>query len=87
MFKLIDPGKPQISELFCDGCKKLIVVEGREQELKHELSLYISGQFGFFSSLQGTVINVVLCEECGLKSVIAVETILGIKILPTKESI
>ena len=80
MLKVIDPGKLPITEVYCDCCHELIHVEGRDSDLKHEITMYISANFGFYSPMQG-MINQSYCEVCALKAMMAIETVLDIKIL------
>ena len=85
MIKQISPGTQPINEVYCDGCKNLIAAEGKDYEYDHELTMYINSMFGLRSKPTGFQYNAVFCEECTLKSLIAIEIALGIKILENKE--
>lgn len=80
MLKTIDPGTPAIHEVYCDSCNTLMGVEGKEQETPTLMALFVSANFGNRSSIDGTYFAKSFCQECGFKAIIALETVLDIKL-------
>ena len=84
MKKLIDPGKPAITEYYCDGCHSLVLIEGLPEdevpETFKEFSVVLHGDFGYNKISPGLFFDLQLCSECGIKLVQVTEKIFNIKI-------
>ncbi len=84
MKKLIEPAKPEISEYYCDGCKKLVLIDGLPEDkipqTNKKFGVALQVDLGYNGNTAGLFANLDLCEDCGWKLVKATETLFNLKI-------